>query len=125
MPKIKGCKNGRYGALIDKSQFEKLCSILCTEKEICGFFGISHDTLNRWCHQEYDCTFTEIWEEKSSLGKISLRRIQFKQAETNPSMAIWLGKQVLGQTDKIETTIEDRVEVVNDVPKEDLEDDDE
>ena len=64
-------------------------------------------------------TFTEIWEMKSSLGKISLRRIQFKQAETNPSMAIWLGKQILGQTDQVETIVNDRIEIVNDVPKED------
>ena len=119
MGRTKGSKNGIFGANIDKAQFEKLCSIMCTEQEICGFFGTSHDTLNRWCHQEYNMTFTEIWEKKSSLGKISLRRIQFKQAETNPSMAIWLGKQILGQTDQVETTINDRIEIVNDVPKED------
>ena len=68
-------------------------------------------------------TFTEIWSQKSSLGKISLRRIQFKQAETNPSMAIWLGKQILGQTEKVETTIDDKVEIINDVPIKDDEQD--
>lgn len=99
MGRTKGSKNGIFGANIDKAQFEKLCSIMCTEQEICGFFGTSHDTLNRWCHQEYNMTFTEIWEKKSAIGKISLRRIQFQQAEKNPSMAIFLGKQILGQTD--------------------------
>lgn len=98
MGRAKGSKVGVYGALIDKANFEKLCSIMCTEPEICGFFGVSHDTLNRWCKQEYEGkTFTEVFEEKCSLGKISLRRIQFKQAESNPSMAIFLGKQYLGQ----------------------------
>lgn len=119
MAKTKGCKVGMYGSSIDKAQFEKLCSILCTEQEICGFFGVSHDTLCRWCKQEYDCTFEDVFKEKSSLGKISLRRIQFKQAETNPSMAIWLGKQILGQSDQIETVIDDKVQIVNDVPKDD------
>lgn len=123
MGRTKGSKNGKFGSTIDKAQFEKLCSILCTEQEICGFFSTSHDTLNRWCHQEYHMTFTEIWNQKSSLGKISLRRIQFKQAETNPSMAIWLGKQILGQTEKVETTIDDKVEIINDVPIKDDEQD--
>ena len=114
--RTKGSKGGRYGNNIDKNTFEKLCSIMCTEEEICGFFNVSHDTLNRWCHQEYDMTFFDTFKSKSSTGKIALRRIQFKQAESNPSMAIWLGKQYLGQTDKIEQEITDRVEVVNDVP---------
>lgn len=122
MSRTNGSKNGEYGAVIDKSQFEKLCSMLCTEMEICGYFGVSHDTLNRWCHQEYDCTFTEIFDEKSSMGKISLRRIQFKQAETNPIMAIFLGKNILGQKDCIEQTSTERIEVVNDIPKDDEED---
>ena len=119
MGRTKGSKNGKYGSNIDKQQFERLCSIMCTEQEICGFFATSHDTLNRWCHQEYNMTFTEIWEQKSSLGKISLRRIQFKQAESNPSMAIWLGKQYLGQTEKVEAEITDKIEIANDVPEED------
>lgn len=103
MGRAKGSKVGTYGALIDKANFEKLCSIMCTQPEICGFFGVSHDTLNRWCKQEYDGrTFTEVFEEKSSLGKISLRRIQFKQAESNPTMAIFLGKQYLGQKENID-----------------------
>lgn len=121
MGRTKGSKNGKFGTNIDKSQFEKLCSILCTEEEICGFFSISHDTLSRWCKQEYDTTFLDVWKQKSSIGKISLRRIQFKQAETNPSMAIWLGKQILGQTDQVDATITDKIEVINDVPKEDIE----
>ena len=32
---------------------------------------------------------------------MSLRRTQFKLAEKNPTMAIWLGKQYLGQRDNI------------------------
>jgi hypothetical protein len=31
--------------------------------------------------------------------------MQFKLAEKNASMAIWLGKQYLGQKDQVETTI--------------------
>lgn len=113
--RTKGSKNGIHGANIDKRQFETLCSILCTEEEICSFFSCSHDTLNRWCKDNYNCTFEETRKKKSSIGKISLRRIQFKQAESNPSMAIWLGKQILGQSEKVEQEISDKIEFINDV----------
>lgn len=41
----------------------------------------------------------------SADGKISLRRTQFRMAETNVSMAIWLGKQILGQKDQQEVAV--------------------
>ena len=46
-------------------------------------------------------TFSEVFNKYASVGKISLRRTQFKLAERSSAMAIWLGKQVLGQEDKI------------------------
>ena len=118
MSRTAGSKQGVIGNNIDKVEFEKLCSILCTEEEIANFFGCSHDTVDRWCMKTYKMHFQDIWKIKSTDGKCSLRRFQFKQAETNPAMAIWLGKQVLGQTDKQEQTSTERVEFVNDIPKE-------
>ena len=88
--------------VIDKEQFEKLCSIQCTLEEISGFFGCSEDTIERWCERTYKERFADIYAKKRGLGKISLRRSQFRMAETNPTMAIWLGKQYLGQTERIE-----------------------
>lgn len=89
---------------IDKIGFEKLCGLMCTEVEIADFFDVDEDTLNTWCKRTYGGTFSETFKRKCSPGKITLRRIQLKQAEKNPTMAIWLGKQWLGQTDKIDTT---------------------
>jgi transposase len=88
---------------IDKKTFEGLCGIQCTEEEIANFFGVSHDTISRWCKKTYKKNFDEIFSEKRSTGKVSLRRAQWRQAEKNPTMAIWLGKQYLGQKD--ETTV--------------------
>ena len=90
---------------IDKEQFEKLCSIQCTINEIAGYFNCSVDTVERWCKKEYKEGFADIYDKKRGLGKISLRRSQFRMAETNPTMAIWLGKQYLGQTDKQEVSV--------------------
>lgn len=46
--------------------------------------------------------FSETFAIKRGKGKISLRRSQFQLAEKNASMAIWLGKQYLGQKDVVE-----------------------
>nr|UWD62952.1 MAG: hypothetical protein [Bacteriophage sp.] len=44
-------------------------------------------------------TFADTYKSKSQVGKSSLRRAQWKLAEKNASMAIWLGKQYLDQSD--------------------------
>jgi hypothetical protein len=98
---------GRRKKEIDKSVFEKLCALQCTKDEIASFFECSGDTLSRWCERIYKATFAEVYKEKGSMGKISLRRYQFNLAERNSSMAIWLGKQYLKQTDKVEKINED------------------
>lgn len=84
---------------IDQKQFENLCGLQCTLKEIAGFFNCSEDTIERWCKRTYKESFADVYEKKSSEGKISLRRAQKKLAEKSAAMAIFLGKQILGQKD--------------------------
>ena len=92
-------RTGRPPKEIDQKQFENLCGLQCTEEEICGVLSCDEATLNRWCKETYGVGFSQIYKEKRQGGKASLRRQQFKIAETNATMAIWLGKQYLGQTD--------------------------
>ena len=94
-----GKKMGRPRIEIDQGQFEKLCSLQCTLAEIASFFQCSEDTIERWCKREYGITFADAFKKYSAAGKMSLRRSQFRIAERNASMAIWLGKQYLGQKD--------------------------
>ena len=82
---------------INYEEVEKLASIMCTQEEIASFLGCSVDTLQR------DETFCGIYKKGLDISKMSLRRKQFKLAENNPTMGIWLGKQYLGQKDKQET----------------------
>lgn len=91
---------------IDKKAFENLCGLQCTKDEICGFFSVSDKTLERWCKSEYREGFSEVFSQKRGAGKISLRRAQFRLAEKSAAMAIFLGKNILGQSDKQETKIE-------------------
>jgi PBSX family phage terminase large subunit len=90
---------GRPRIEIDEQQFENLCKLQCTLDEIASFFSCSPDTIERWCKRTYDEKFAEVFKKKSAKGKASLRRIQFKLAEKNVAMAIFLGKQYLGQSD--------------------------
>jgi hypothetical protein len=84
---------------IDKKTFEKLCGLQCTMLEICSFFDITDKTLNSWCRKTYKKPFSEVFKQKRGTGLISLRRAQWQLAEKNSSMAIFLGKNYLGQSD--------------------------
>lgn len=90
---------------IDPEQFKKLCAIQCTLEEIASWFKCSEDTIERFSKREFGISFAEAYKTFSADGKISLRRIQFKMAEKNPSMAIWLGKQYLGQKERNENEV--------------------
>ena len=79
-----------------KKMIENLAGFMCTDEEIASVLGISTDVLTNKRNKD---TFTECKEKGQSRGKVSLRRMQFKLAEKNASMAIFLGKNLLGQTD--------------------------
>lgn len=90
---------GRPQKEIKKVEFEKLCGLQCTQQEICDFLDVDHKTLTRWCKRTYGKEYSQVYREKRSIGKISLRRMQFKIAERSAAMAIFLGKNMLGQSD--------------------------
>lgn len=110
-------KGGRPKKEIDQKQFETMCALQCTKDEMCSILDIDEKTLTRWCKDTYNEGFSDIYKKKCKLGLMSLRRHQFKLAEKNPTMAIWLGKQYLGQKDTINTTAEgiQRVQIVDDL----------
>lgn len=104
-------RTGRPPVQIDKRKFENLCAIHCTKDEIAGIFDCSPDTIENFCKKTYfdekgePMTFSATFKRYSAGGKASLRRTQFRLAEKSAAMAIFLGKQYLGQTDKIEQTV--------------------
>lgn len=101
----------RPRAEINQEEFEKLCGLQCTKEEICDWFSITDKTLDAWCKRTYEQSFSVIFEKKRVRGKISLRRAQFKLAEKSAAMAIFLGKNYLGQTDKqeiVSSTIDEK-----------------
>ena len=104
---------GRPKKEIDYILAEKLANIMCTQEEIATMFDCDVRTLQR------DEEFCRVFKKGKENGKMSLRRNQWKLSERNTTMAIWLGKQYLGQKDKIDninvsTSYEDYMKKVED-----------
>ena len=91
---------GRPRKNIGEEEFKKLCGLQCTLEEIAGFFDCSEDTVENWCKRELKMRFSDAFKKYSAAGKLSLRRTQFRLAEKSAAMAIFLGKQYLGQRDQ-------------------------
>lgn len=101
---------------IDWEQVEKLCFIQCTLSEIAGFVGCSEDTIERAVKRDHKIGFADYFKKHSAGGKSSLRRSQFRLAETNATMAIWLGKQYLGQSDNPDNVNKEKgVQIIDDL----------
>lgn len=105
---------GRPRVEISQDDFKKLCGMQCTLEEIAGFFNCSEDTVERWCKRELKCSFADAFKKYSAVGKASLRRTQWNHAKKSVPMAIFLGKQYLGQSDKVESTAKVTEEIRDD-----------
>jgi hypothetical protein len=82
--------------IIDPETVKKLAALNCSFEEIGHIVGCSVDTLER--------RFAGVIKEGRSHGKVSLKRKMFDTAIAgNVTMMIWLSKNLLGYTDKVET----------------------
>ena len=92
---------------VDFEQLEKLLHLQCTKVECAAFLGMSKNTLEARIREAGHEGFSQYAEIHRAPGKVSLRRHQWRNAEKgNVIMQIWLGKQWLGQTDKVESKTE-------------------
>ena len=99
---VKKRKVGRPKVELNLDELERLSRLNCTMPEISAYFDIPLRTL--------EDKFTNEPEVRQAIHKgratcmLSLRRkqIQIMEETNNSTMAIWLGKQILGQTDKQE-----------------------
>jgi transcriptional regulator with XRE-family HTH domain len=81
---------------------ESLARIGCTLEEIASITGVSESTLKRRAGNEIAKGHDEM--------RTSLRRWQFLKAKDgNVAMLIWLGKQYLGQRERIDETRREEV----------------
>ena len=83
---------------IDLREVEKLSMLHATDVELAGWFDVSVRMIER---RKQEPEFAEAIERGRAKGKLNLRRVQMRMAETNPAMAIWLGKNLLGQAERV------------------------
>ena len=84
---------GRDKKVIPRNEVRALAAMGCKDKDIANWFGIDDNTLR------YNFA-TELTLGLESL-KQSLRQKQIEVALSgNPTLLIWLGKQILQQTDQ-------------------------
>ena len=83
---------GRQGIIVPPDEIEHLASLGCTDREIADYFKVSESTL-RYNFSDY------LLKGRYQLRN-TLRQAQLKVAlEGNPTMLIWLGKNILQQND--------------------------
>ena len=87
---------GRPRKELDAEQIQYLASIGCTQAEIGGFFGVAQSTISLNYRSEF-----ALGEAES---RITLRKRQWNASKKSVPMLIHLGKQMLGQSDKVERT---------------------
>lgn len=98
-------KIGRPPKEFSKATFEALCGLQCTEEEIASAFDTSVKTLSNWCKRTYGQNYQECYKRFRNNGKISLRRKQWRLADKNASMAVFLGKNYLDQKDTVDASV--------------------
>ena len=91
-------KVGRPKAEVDVEILKNLASIGCPTYEIASVMNVSARTLKR--------NFAEIIDQYKERGKASLRKKMFDKAvkKDNTMMQIFLSKNYLGMSDKVQQT---------------------
>ena len=80
---------------IDTKQLQKLAKFGCTNTEMADFFGCSPDLLEK--------SYSEFLTKGRAEQKMRLRQLQWRACENgNVTMLIFLGKNMLGQQDRLE-----------------------
>jgi hypothetical protein len=95
---------GRPNTKMGIDEVERLCQLNCTMEELAAYFGVDVRTVQLRAQNEP--WIRAAMERGQALGKLSLRREQFRLAEKgNAAMLMFLGKQLLGQRDKVEAEV--------------------
>ena len=99
---VRGRVIGRSKTVIPEEQVAELSKLHCTNAEMADFFDVPLQT--------FVDNFRDIIQKNRLITKQRLRAAQLKLAiNGDRSMLIWLGKNILGQTDQPINNDEDQV----------------
>ena len=106
---------GRKPANIEWEKVEKMAMAGSNGQQISSSIGIHYDTLVKRCKKDMPDGISEISEylrTKREKGNDLLHRKQFDLAlKGDRSMLIWLGKQRLGQSEKKEMEVINKIDI--------------
>ena len=103
-------KGGRPQAVIDWDKVDEHLRAGCSGAGIAGALGIHEDTLYRACERDNKVGFAAYSAQKRETGDCMLHLQQFNLAMSGDrGMLIWLGKQRLGQRDKIDQDVDAKI----------------
>lgn len=114
-------KTGRPKKEYNRKLFVDLIGLGCGADEICWVFRdedgkpANIDTVSRWCKREFGCTFQEFRVKNGAMAlKVAVRKNQLELSKKSAAMAIFLGKNYLGQTDNPQTVTEPEASAADD-----------
>ena len=82
---------------IDTTEVQQLAEYGCSQREIADFFGCDESLISK--------SYSSFITKGKAVLKKKLRKAQIDLAlKGNATMLVWLGKQMLGQTEKQEIT---------------------
>ena len=97
---------------IDTEALQNLAKIQCTYAEAAAFFDCDEKTIKR--RLSTDPQLRECWDRGKELGRISLRRLEWRHAQMATSggvtMTIHLARQHLGETERAALELSGRVD---------------
>lgn len=70
-----------YKKKIEWDQFEKLCQMGFSKKDICSWFGVSDRTMELRIKETFDMTFCDLFNRLSLEGELSLIALMRKTAQ--------------------------------------------
>jgi hypothetical protein len=95
-------KRGRPSVEIKWQEFEALCAIQATLREMAIVFNCSERTIERAVKKQYKANFVDIFAQKRQRGTISLRRTLWQTAlNGSVPLLIFLAKQYLGMANQV------------------------
>lgn len=103
---------GRKLKKIDWTKVENLIVCGCSGVQIAATLGVHYETLYDRCLKENKRSWTEYSQEFWEKGNAQLHAKQYQMAmKGDKTLMVWLGKNRLKQSDKIESKIDANVQV--------------
>lgn len=102
---VKNPKMGRPKKTIDEKQFDTIIQLPIIKEDVARILNVSESHLERYIRARFHTTFETLRRQNAGSFKKNLLGKQYELAmKGNVTLLIWLGKQYLEQSDKVDNT---------------------